>query len=269
MFYASFNKAIKRYKSPEIRLAIYEAITNYAIDGVQPDEKTADERVLSAFDVIKPIIDTNTKKRKGGSKGGRHTNTDDEPEVSDTKNHRLHDCKTIGYENENHRLQKSASNVNVNVNVNDNVNANEHVNVNANADVDNTSSSDEEDESAEPTTASRQRVPYQEVVDLYNSVCISLPRVREVSNSRRKAIRSRYKKYGIEGIETVFHMAEESDFLTGRTGNGKWTASFDWIMKQSNFLKILEENYANRTKSAVDNPFLNMLAEEIEKGDDD
>jgi hypothetical protein len=37
---------------------------------------------------------------------------------------------------------------------------------------------------------------------------------------------------------------QDSDFLTGRTG--KFTASFDWIIKPANRQKILEGNYANK-----------------------
>lgn len=105
-------------------------------------------------------------------------------------------------------------------------------------------SPDGESLSAEPTVNAPDKVPYQEIVNLYNSICVSLPRVREVSDSRRKAIRSRYRKYGMDDIEKVFRATEASDFLSGR--NGRWTScGFDWIMKPANFLKILEGNYSS------------------------
>ncbi|MNP53901.1 hypothetical protein D3C76_1484160 [compost metagenome] len=41
-------------------------------------------------------------------------------------------------------------------------------------------------------------------------------------------------------------MVEASDFLTGR--DGKWgNCGFDWIIKESNYIKILEGNYANKS----------------------
>lgn len=101
------------------------------------------------------------------------------------------------------------------------------------------------DENHESEETEQQNIPYQEVVDLYNSVCTSLPRVRGVSDSRRNAIRSRYKAYGMDGIKKVFENAEKSDFLSGR--NGKWSScNFDWLMKQANFLKVYEGTYDNK-----------------------
>lgn len=101
-------------------------------------------------------------------------------------------------------------------------------------------SSYEESVSAEPTASNR--VPYQEIIDLYNSVCVSFPQVTRLTEQRRKTIRSRYREYGMDGIRKVFESAEASDFLSGR--NGKWTnCSYDWLMKQGNFLKVFEGNY--------------------------
>ena len=42
----------------------------------------------------------------------------------------------------------------------------------------------------------------------------------------------------------AFEKAEQSDFLKGKSG--KFKASFDWIMKAANFIKVLEGNYDNR-----------------------
>lgn len=107
----------------------------------------------------------------------------------------------------------------------------------------------------------KQNIPYQEIVDLYNSVCVSLPKVRGVSDSRRNAIRSRYKTYGMDGIKKVFESAEESDFLSGR--NGKWSScNFDWLMKQANFLKVLEGTYQN--KGGVNNGTIGLRYTENE-----
>lgn len=157
------------------------------------------------FALIKPNIDTNLKKRIGGAKGGRPP----KKETIGTKSK-----KPMVSEEKNHRLQE-------------------------------TKTKEDEAEVSEPEETEKQNIPYQEVVDLYNSVCTSLPRVRGVSDSRRNAIRSRYKAYGMDGIKKVFDNAEESDFLSGR--NGKWSScNFDWLMKQANFLKVYEGTYENK-----------------------
>ena len=88
-------------------------------------------------------------------------------------------------------------------------------------------------------------VPYQAIVDLFHELCPSLPKLMRLTNNRRTAIKNRWKEYGdLEAFRTLFARAEASDFLSGR--NGKWTnCNFDWLMKPSNMIKVLEGNYDN------------------------
>lgn len=92
----------------------------------------------------------------------------------------------------------------------------------------------------------------QTVVDLFNSICVSLPKVQKLTDTRRKAIAARLSENdnSIEELKAVFEAAERSDFLSGRSG--AWSCcSFDWIMKKSNFIKINEGNYENARNSKV------------------
>lgn len=51
-----------------------------------------------------------------------------------------------------------------------------------------------------------------------------------------------YKNLHIDEIKAIFEMAEKSDYLSGR--NGKWmNCSFDWLIKEINYIKVLEGNY--------------------------
>lgn len=85
----------------------------------------------------------------------------------------------------------------------------------------------------------------QEVVDLFNRICVSYSTVRTLSDTRKKSIKARLNQYSIQEIEEVFHKAEESTFLKG--GNEKnWIATFDWMMKDSSMAKILDGNYDNK-----------------------
>lgn len=86
----------------------------------------------------------------------------------------------------------------------------------------------------------------KEIISLYHSVCVSFPTIRAVSETRRKAILSRLKTYNIDDFRTVFENAEASSFLKGEDGG--WKASFDWLIKESNMLKVLEGNYADKPK---------------------
>ena len=85
----------------------------------------------------------------------------------------------------------------------------------------------------------------QEIIDAFNETCVSYPKVKTLSESRKKAIKARLKTYSNLDVLKVFELAEESDFLKG-ANNRNWSANFDWIMKDSNFAKILDGNYNNK-----------------------
>ena len=42
----------------------------------------------------------------------------------------------------------------------------------------------------------------------------------------------------------MFEMAEASDFLKGKNPRN-WSATFDWLIKDANLVKVLDGNYAN------------------------
>lgn len=94
----------------------------------------------------------------------------------------------------------------------------------------------------------QETVSYQQIVDMYHSICISYPKVKALPEKRKKAIKARLKTYSIDDIRQAFEMAEESKFLKG-SNNRNWSANFDWIMSDSNMAKILEGNYKNDTPS--------------------
>ena len=85
---------------------------------------------------------------------------------------------------------------------------------------------------------------YSSIVDLYHKICVSLPKIQKLTEGRKRLIRARLNQFSLEHIEEVFAIAESSDFLKG--ANGKWNASFDWLMNESNFVKVLEGNYNNK-----------------------
>lgn len=84
------------------------------------------------------------------------------------------------------------------------------------------------------------------VVEKFNSVCVSLPRLIKLTDTRKKTIKSRLAELGndLTKLEEIFTLVENSDFLTGRSSS--WQANFDWVMKPANFVKILEGNYKNK-----------------------
>lgn len=104
------------------------------------------------------------------------------------------------------------------------------------------------------------------ITDLFHAICHSLPKVRSISDTRRKHIKALLKTYTVDDFKTVFTKAESSDFLSGRSG--KWSGCcFDWLIKQSNFLKVLEGNYDNKQAAAKFNnaPSREMDMSAVEK----
>lgn len=90
------------------------------------------------------------------------------------------------------------------------------------------------------------KIPYKEIVQAYNDICISLPDVKVVSDKRKRILKSIFNKVKeIQKFKEVFKKAEDSDFLSGR--NGKWNGcNFDWLINFNNFIKVIEGTYDNR-----------------------
>lgn len=92
---------------------------------------------------------------------------------------------------------------------------------------------------------------YQQIADMYNSICVSFPRLTKLSDARKKTIRARLKTYTVEDFKRLFELAESSSFLKGQN-NRDWSATFDWLIKDSNMAKVLDGNYTdNGNKAAV------------------
>lgn len=100
----------------------------------------------------------------------------------------------------------------------------------------------------------------QAVFDLYHEICVSLPKVKIFTDKRKSTVKSRLKKYSMEQIREAFMKAEQSDFLTGKVKDFK--ASFDWILNETNFAKIIEGNYDNHKAKEV-NPYDGIDAEYV------
>lgn len=94
----------------------------------------------------------------------------------------------------------------------------------------------------------KEKIDYQRIVDMYNDTCVSFPRLKSLSENRKKAIKARLKTYSYDDFKTLFEKAEASDFLKGKN-NKDWSATFDWLIKDSNMAKVLDGNYDNRSGS--------------------
>ena len=96
----------------------------------------------------------------------------------------------------------------------------------------------------QPKKATRPKINYQEIADMYNTICTSLPRMTTLSDKRKEAIAARLKHYTVDQFREMFTKAENSAFLKG-SNNRNWMANFDWLIKDANFAKVLDGNYDN------------------------
>ena len=89
-----------------------------------------------------------------------------------------------------------------------------------------------------------------DIVAVYHKYCKSLPKIKVLTEARKKTIKARLKKYPDKNTyEELFRKAETSEFLSGK--NGKWTnCNFDWLINENNMVKVLEGNYDGKNSTA-------------------
>lgn len=98
--------------------------------------------------------------------------------------------------------------------------------------------------------------PYRDIAALWNSICISLPQVKSLSDDRRKKIKSRLlemepnaPQLWLDRCRDLFTRIQATPFLIGENSKG-WQASFDWIFSNgNNWRKVMEGNYDHQARS--------------------
>ena len=93
----------------------------------------------------------------------------------------------------------------------------------------------------------------EEVVKVYNATCTDMPTCLKLNDKRRSQIKARIKEVGFEELLTIITNCGKLDFLNGKNNNG-WKADLEWITKDSNFTKIREGKYDNKTPQNQSSP---------------
>lgn len=120
-----------------------------------------------------------------------------------------------------------------------------------NADVTVCNEEKEIEKESERESEKERRADYQQVADMYNTICVSFPKLTKLSDKRKKTIRARINQgYSLGDFKKLFEMAEGSSFLKG--GNKRnWSANFDWLIADSNMAKTLDGNYSDKKKGGA------------------
>jgi hypothetical protein len=95
----------------------------------------------------------------------------------------------------------------------------------------------------------QEKIDYKAVINFFNEETQGVfgKVMYPISNQRRESIRARINEFGKDAFAEMIRKATESNFLKG-DGNKGFVAKFDWMIRPSNFQKIIEGNYDNRDK---------------------
>lgn len=102
---------------------------------------------------------------------------------------------------------------------------------------------------AEDAPAAAKRVNYQEIVDLYHEILPNHPKVKVLTEARKRHIRKLALKNlpDLEHWRKFFNAITRSDFLSGRVeprdGRRPFIADLDFLIKPDKYVKILEGRY--------------------------
>ena len=99
----------------------------------------------------------------------------------------------------------------------------------------------------EPKHTSVPSCPHDAIIDLYHEHCPTLPRVKIWTDKRKGYLKARWreneKHQSLQFWEDLFKHVNRSPFLRGETGDRKWQASLEFIVRESGFVKIIEGEY--------------------------
>jgi hypothetical protein len=92
--------------------------------------------------------------------------------------------------------------------------------------------------------------PQKEIIEIYHNLLPMMPSVREWTPTRQAKLRARWNeksdRQNLDWWKRFFDYVSQSDFLCGRTSK-PFTCNLEWLITPSNFAKVVEGNYDNRS----------------------
>ena len=108
--------------------------------------------------------------------------------------------------------------------------------------------SEKEGEGEKEPSLTSTTLQTQQILNLYNQICVSLPKIRKLSTSCQKDVEKIISTYSEDEIREAFEKAEKSVFLKGKKNSDKfkdWKADFIWIVKEEHFINLFNGKYDN------------------------
>ena len=101
---------------------------------------------------------------------------------------------------------------------------------------------------------------------IWNTICINLPKVKELSLQRKEKEKLRLKERSVEEWKEVFVKLNNSKFCKGE-GNTGWKATYDWIISNAdNSIKVLEGKYDGTKDNRVGAKLSDIMGDNFLKG---
>lgn len=100
------------------------------------------------------------------------------------------------------------------------------------------------DNSSLKASGEYERKPYQEYIDLWNSLeNLGIQPIRSISGKRLISFRARLKEHGKDSFTECIEQIRQSEFLQKSN-----FFKFDWIVCETNYPKVLEGKYSDKEK---------------------
>lgn len=223
---------------------LFISILEYARSGLIPE---GSGREVAMFYTFKAAIDRDNAisaiKSENGAKGGRG-NKAKKANESKPKQTKANESKPKLTKEEDIRQKTEDEDIRQKTKTED-----EGLNTSADADV-------------SPTGVGRGDV--QTVIDAWNSLGLNPIRGIMPNTTRRQLLNGRLSQYGLPTVLQAIENVRSSAFLNGQNNRG-FTATFDWVVKPTNFQKVLDGNYNDR-RNPVAKSTADRLSQMIEEG---
>ena len=244
LFYKRWREQMKRLPDNE-RLLIYDAICDYAFENKESNLAYYLESIL---DNIRLTINENRAKQEAfiesrkanGKKGGRPRKSVETEQNIQKPSGFLGNLQKANETNNKNKKE--------NKNKKDNIDSSLHSESKSTEAVDPETESDEKITIVKSDEEKENREYCNKVAKYFNEQMQGrqVKKIVRLNQSRMSQILARTKEYGKEAVAQVIVKTANSNFLNGDNNRG-FLATFDWIFRPTNFPKIYDGNYDNRT----------------------
>lgn len=239
LFYRSWKEGLTELPD-KLKLELYDAIVNYALDG---EVIELSEQAKTIFSFIKPMIEKDRNKyfdivesrRKAGAHGAeqRKLKQANEANATDAKQEEANEANATDNDNDNDKE-----------NDNDNDNDKENDKENINNDIFNLTET--------KVSASPKLEKARWIVGYYNVFAAKskLTKCIKLTDKRLSVITARIEQFGQENVQLAIVKASQSSFCNGNNDRG-WVADFDFVFNPNKMAKLIEGGYDDRVSNAV------------------